>query len=156
MQDHKQQTHQTGFTLLDMVLSLSILAITTAMAASSLKALHVQANPEKLASELKQELDSAALSSQSTGVPSTVRLTNNSRDLLFQVTGTQRTHRFQIPEALTVSEFRFGSVQGAAATLTLWPSGTASAGRITLSAPSGKSCSVIQSLRGARRVECTQ
>lgn len=67
---------------------------------------------------------------------------------------TQRTI-LSLPHSVRLTSARFGHGSTAFAEVKYHPSGIASPGSVSLESNSGKSCRVIQSLRGAVRYECS-
>ncbi len=66
-----------------------------------------------------------------------------------------RKKLLQLSNRVRILQANFGSVKGAVPTLTLRPDGSASPGSVVLRNEKAEQCSIIQSLRGARRLTCT-
>ena len=161
-----------GQTLIELAIGITLLGLIAAAAAFSVHSLLRDRRLHSAATEVARFLDATAYRAVALRSEIGVRFladppmllaaedteprdTPTRFDALSELSGAN-SQRLQLPRGIEYSAaFALSSAAGPpGATLRLYPTGSASPGRIRLVNGAGDTCTITQSLRGARRVEC--
>lgn len=151
-----------GFTLLELLTTLVIVAIIIASARFGLRDRQGHRLLKQATSEVLDTAEHLALVAELRGQNQHIRfeLTNNALWLLGpkgnqEPATTQHRKLYQLPPGLRIIRARFGNITHDPQTLTLRHDGSATPGTLIIENKHWQRCSIIQTLRGSRRSQCS-
>ena len=139
-----------GYSLVELILSLSLVSILLAMGSLSAPAGLNSAKLKRTTNDVHATLEHAALEARRTGEEIDCVFFKEKSALAF----LNSSKHYLLPSSLQIVKAKFGNPGKSSNVLTIRADGSASPGTITIRNNNGQSCSIIQSMRGARRVEC--
>lgn len=149
---------QSAICLFDHLIALFLFGSLLGLASITLPRLVSRFRLERTIRSFAHELNTSAQIAVSQGLDIAVTYDNNQHSFIVsdfnQDSKFSRGYKkiFPLHKSITLVNFRFGTVR--AQTLVFRENGSATPGTITLGNDRGDACSVIQTLRSARRIVC--
>lgn len=154
------QGHLRAFTLIELALALAISAVLLCTAQLHMLRAKSQAALQRTASGMVDILDHYALLAQLSGEAVVLRFNRQGGSLWRisatskEVTSSSSTLAYRLPSGISFQHISFGNADGQKEVIQMRANGTVSPGSLVLSDRLKHSCTIVQALRGARRISC--